>query len=86
MDTKAIEPEWLKTTDAAKIASVSRPTIANWIHRGRIKAFVHRERGQIRATVLVSLSSLRAFLDRHSSGGCEGEASADAAVTEGGRQ
>ena len=64
-----LAPEWLRVSEACHLARVSKPVLYGWINEGLIKSFSNRARGQIKGTRLISIDSLRAFLESRSSGG-----------------
>lgn len=64
-----IQPEWIRINEACRFASVTKPVMYEWMKRGLVKNFSNRQRGQIKGARLVSLDSLRHFLDSRSTGG-----------------
>jgi hypothetical protein len=64
-----VEPEWIRTADACRLASVSKPTLYSWMNRGLFKHFSARQKGQIKGARLIHLQSFREFLERGSIGG-----------------
>ena len=68
----SIEPEWVRVSEACAFARISKPVLYGWLNRGLIKNFSARERGQIKGTRLISLSSLREFLNSRATGGSGG--------------
>jgi len=66
---KEIRQEWLMPVQAAKYCGVSRALIHAWMNKGLIRNCALRQRGQIRATRLISFDSLRDFLESQAKGG-----------------
>ncbi len=64
-----IQPEWIRISEACRLASVTKPVLYQWINRGLVKNFSNRQRGQIKGARLVNLDSLRQFLESQASGG-----------------
>ena len=63
------EPEWMRPGVAASWVGVSRSLIYSWMNDGLIRNVSLRKRGQIKATRLVSVYSLRQFIESKASGG-----------------
>ena len=68
-DQIEIRPEWWRPAQAAKYCGVSRSLIHQWMNDGLIRNVQLRKRGQIKATRLVSVDSLRHFLESRATGG-----------------
>lgn len=64
-----VEKEWFSVRDACHFASVSKPTLYSWLNRGLIRNVALRERGRIKGKRLVSVQSLRHFLESRATGG-----------------
>jgi hypothetical protein len=69
MEDKEIRQEWIKPLQAARFCGVSRALIHAWMNKGLIRNVELRQRGQIRATRLISFDSLRDFLESRAKGG-----------------
>lgn len=67
--TPSLEPEWTTVDQSCKFASVSKPTLYDWLNRGLVRNYSNRQPGQIKGKRLVSLASLRRFLDSRATGG-----------------
>lgn len=71
-DTKLqIEPEWLKIPEAVRFSRICRSKIYTLIRSGKIRSVSLREEGETKGTRLVSVHSLRRFLESRASGGEE---------------
>jgi hypothetical protein len=66
--TSEIQPEWLKVRDAARLVSLSVPTIYNLVNEGLVKSVSLRRPGMIRGARLISVDSLRGYLSSLPSG------------------
>jgi hypothetical protein len=64
-----IQKEWIRVDAACEYASVSKPVMYGWLNQGLVKNFSNRARGQIKGARLISLSSLRDFLESRATGG-----------------
>jgi len=62
-------PEWLRIKEAVAYSRLSKTKLFDLIKRGLIKSVSLKERGMVRGSRIVSGDSLRAFLEKHASGG-----------------
>jgi hypothetical protein len=62
-------PEWMRVKEACAFSCLSKPKLYDLMNRGHIKSVALKERGQIKGTRLVSIDSLRAFLEARATGG-----------------
>lgn len=67
--TPGIPREWLRVSEAMEFTGLSKPTLYSLFNRGLVKTVSLRERGKQRGVRLVSVDSLRTFLESRSSGG-----------------
>lgn len=67
--TPAVEREWISIKEACDFAACSKPCLYSWLERGLVRNFSNRQPGQIKGKRLVSLSSLRRFLESRATGG-----------------
>lgn len=63
------EKEWWRVSEAVAATGLSKPKIYDLANRGLIKTVSLRERGQIKGTRLISIDSLRSFLNSRATGG-----------------
>ena len=67
----ALTPEYLRPAEASRVYSLSRSKLYELIKNGKIASVSLREEGQTKATRLLSVASLRRFLEARSEGGEE---------------
>lgn len=65
----ALPPEYLRPAEAARVFSISRSKLYELMKAGKVTSVSLREEGQTKATRLLSISSLRRFLESRSEGG-----------------
>ncbi|MEN3939706.1 helix-turn-helix domain-containing protein [Prosthecobacter sp. SYSU 5D2] len=63
------QAEWMRVKEACAFSCLSKPKLYELMNQGHIKSVALRERGQSKGTRLVSIGSLRAFLESRASGG-----------------
>ena len=66
-----LKPEYLRPAQAARVFNISRSKLYELIKSGRIASVSLREEGQSKATRLISVASLRSFLEGRTEGGEE---------------
>lgn len=65
----AIEPEWIRVSEACDYAHVSRAVVYGWLNAGFVRNISLRQPGQRSGTRLISFSSLRRYLEGLATGG-----------------
>ncbi len=73
-----LPPEWIRVDSAIRWSSLSKPTIYRLINEGKIKTACLKKRNQIRGTRLISIDSLKAYLNSIATGGESQETGAEA--------
>jgi len=64
-----LPPEYLRPKQASEVFQIGRSKIYELIRSGSITSISLREKGQKKATRLISVASLRDYLEAHAEGG-----------------
>jgi hypothetical protein len=67
--SKNQNPEWFSVSEAMTFTRFSKGLLYNLMNRGLIKSVSLRERGMVKGKRIISVDSLRNFLNSRASGG-----------------
>ena len=68
---EALPKEWLRVKEVTAYCGISKPALYDLMNRGLIRNTSLKSRGQIKGTRLISVSSLREFLESRATGGIQ---------------